>query len=383
MLDQEVIRKIEESTGHSVFGPSSLPRIVLCPGSVNECLKVPIKPSSKWAQHGTMLHEIVEKRLKGQPNGYDDLDIVDASYVMDCLNYAESIEKLHTSKTYIGIETQTSLASFGIPEVTGTADLTISSQERVDVIDWKFGSGVPRYATGCMQALAYGAGVCGFDSEHPDIPIYLHIVQPPLNIFDTWELTYKEMCKEVEKIRAAVQLAKAENPVRVAGLKQCRFCDANMVCSERHNATKRDAAKVFNAMSAPTIVSDNAIAMLLEKATAIQQYIKDAQKYATERIKQGHGFPGFKLVAGRSKRVWKDEEKAKDWMEDSGFDVEQLYPAKFITAPAAEKLHKSLKKNPAFQDLWEKKEGKPILVPEDDKRPALPTNTSVFDEYAE
>jgi len=377
MLDDSAIKKLEESSGHSVFGPSSLPRIVKCPGSVNECLKVPPKPSSIYAEHGTMLHDIVEKELNHIPCDYDKLSIVDASYVMDCLNWVETLKEKHTGEIYMGVEQKVTLSSFGLPEIYGTADSVIASADRIDITDWKFGSGVPRYAKGCQQSLAYAAGAVGFDDELENIKVFIHIVQPPLRIFDTIELTYREMVSAVETIRTAVVLAKKENPPRLAGLSQCRFCAANMTCSERHNATKRDAAAVFNAMSAPTIISDEAISMLLTKATAIQQYIKDAQKYASDRIRGGYGFPGFKLVPGRSQRKWKDAKAAEKFLMEQGFADEQLHKKKFVSPAQAEKLNKETKE--AIVDLWEKPDGKPMIVSEDDKRPALQFNDgSVF-----
>lgn len=392
MLSKTRIKEMEESTGHSVFGPSSLPRIVLCPGSVSECLKVPPSETSEFAAHGSMLHDKVEKILKELstvPQLYEDenLSVPDISYVLDCLEWVDKLMLAHREQNVkhivYGIEKQVTLASFGLPEVFGTADYLLSSEYRVDVTDWKFGQGVPRYAKGCMQSLAYAAGAITYDPDIPgDFPVHIHIVQPPLNIFDPWKLTYADVVRIVDEVlHPAIAEAKSENPRFNPGLSQCRFCDAHMVCEARHNSTKKNAAKVFNAMSDLTIVSDEAIAKLLTKATEIQQYIKDAQKYAATRIRKGYGFPGFKMVASRGSRKWIDEEVAEKWLKKKGFADEQLKPGKFLTAPAAEKLKQTFKKDPEFKKLYVKVDGAPKLAEESDKGRAISYNQA--DEFAE
>lgn len=386
MLTREAVDKRKKVTGHSPFGGSSIPRIILCPGSVNEELKVAPSPSSPAAEHGTMLHEVMERELLGQPSEYLNLDIPDAAAIMECLEYVEKVEAEYTEAMMAqrGIEQETSLKTFNIKDVEGTADIVISSEIRVDIIDWKFGSGVPVDAYENMQGLVYAAGVMEFDDEHmsPDFPIYIHIAQPFLSSFTVWQITYKELLGYVERVRTAVNQAWLPNPPLNPGLKQCRFCDARMSCKERHAATKNDAVAVFSAMTAPQAVSDEQIGKLLEKATAIQQYIKDAQKYVADKLTKGEPFPGFKMVAGRGKRVWVDEVKAENWLIKEGFDDEQIYITKrtFITAPKAEKLDKKYKKNEELQALMLKVAGKPTVVPEADKRKALPNKISIFNK---
>jgi len=368
MLTQDAVDAREKLTGHAVFGPSSLPRIIDCPGSVEACMKVVPKGSSKWAEKGTMLHGVVEKELRKEPSLYSTLPIVEASWVMDCLNTVAALKEKHTGEMFIGIEAEVDLAAWGIPEVRGTADVILSSRERIDIIDWKFGSGVPVFAQDNMQALAYAAGAVG---PGTDIDVHIHIVQPPLNSFTNWTVSPDIMLERVDIIEQAVRAAWEENPPLRAGLSQCRFCDCNMVCTERYNATKKDAVAVFQAMEAPTAIPDESIALLLQKATAIGQYIKDAQAYAATRITSGAGFPGFKLVAGRASRKWINEAAAKEWLQLKGFADEQLSVSKFLTAPQAEKLDPAFKKDEDFKALWKKTDGKPMLVPDTDKRAAL------------
>lgn len=382
MLDQAVIKAVEEASGHSVFGPSSMPRIVLCPASVGECLKVPPKPQSIYAAHGSMLHDRVEQIEKlamtvEQLHDDPELTIPDVSYVQDCVDWAEKMRRKHEGAEFVavGIEVNVSLAPFGLPMVNGTSDHIVQSEFGIDVTDWKFGQGVPRYAKECFQAISYGGGSVGYSEDiDPNYPVRLHIVQPPLNIFDTWEITYGRLCQYIfEDISKAVELAHSDNPPFNPGLSQCRFCDASMTCEARHDSIQVAAQKVFLADAPISSVPPEKLSALMAKATAIEQYFKDARKYIASQIQAGYGanFPDFKMVAGRGSRAWVDPKAAEDYLYKLGFDDEHIYEKKFVSPAKAEKLDKELKKIPEFQKLWTKKEGKPNLVDKSHRGKAL------------
>ena len=50
-----------ELTKHSsIVGGSTAKRVIGCPGSVALCAKMPPKPSSKYADEGTLLHNVMD-----------------------------------------------------------------------------------------------------------------------------------------------------------------------------------------------------------------------------------------------------------------------------------------------------------------------------------
>ena len=97
--------------------------------------------------------------------------------------------------------------------------------------------------------------------------------------------------------------------------------------------------------------------------------MKSVEQHVIERFERGQNFPGFKMVSGRSNRKWVDDGKAERKLRVL-LGAKKAYVKKLLTAPAAEKLLG--KENKAkIQHLIVKPEGKPVLVPESDKRPAI------------
>lgn len=67
MLSKEKIKQYEEITGHSIYGPSGMARIIRCPASVSEALRAPLQRSSSYAEHGTKLHNIIAAATEDPP----------------------------------------------------------------------------------------------------------------------------------------------------------------------------------------------------------------------------------------------------------------------------------------------------------------------------
>jgi hypothetical protein len=74
------------------------------------------------------------------------------------------------------------------------------------------------------------------------------------------------------------------------------------------------------------------------------------------------------MVEGRSNRKWADEAEAETLL--TGLLGDDAYKKKLLTAPAAEKALGKEKKA-EIQALIVKPQGKPVLVPDDDKRPPM------------
>ena len=78
---------------------------------------------------------------------------------------------------------------------------------------------------------------------------------------------------------------------------------------------------------------------------------------------------GFKLVAGRSIRKYTDENAVAKAAEAAGYT--DIYDHRLITLTAMERLMGKTTFTEVLGDLVIKPVGKPTLVPESDKRPAL------------
>ena len=115
------------------------------------------------------------------------------------------------------------------------------------------------------------------------------------------------------------------------------------------------------------------LARILFIAPKFIDWFNDVQKYAIQAaINEDLKIPGYKLVEGRSVRQIFDTESIKEKLKTSGFSEEDyLKPQELLGITALEKnVGKKL-----FNDLCGqyivKPVGKPVLVPESDKRVAL------------
>ena len=105
----------------------------------------------------------------------------------------------------------------------------------------------------------------------------------------------------------------------------------------------------------------------------------DIKEYALQQAISGKEWTGWKLVEGRSNRRYTSEDAVSKAVKAAGFDP---YEKKLLGITAMQKL---LGK-PRFEEILaayiEKPQGKPTLVPESDKRPAMNTAKNDFmEEY--
>lgn len=376
-LDDKQIKAVQEATGHSVFGSSSLPRIISCPASVGMELRAGLKPASIYAQKGTELHQITEAALRSDdPNSYvyslTDLTIEDTAHVLDAVNYVYSILEKHPEGAVMLLEDTGSLQSYGIPEVYGTMDVVIKSDLRTDVIDHKFGHGVAVYAEENYQLVSYLAMATPFvqnpDKEHE---LYVHINQPPLNIYDEWRVDWDRLYQMIlGDVADALAQAKSEDPAFGPSTSACRFCNANMGCKERHKTLMSQANLVAQAAKNPGAIPNAKWAEFLEAAEALKTAISQTEKYAMSEIQKGNDFPGFKLISGRANRKPMDKDSLNTYMEKR-LGKRAYKEKEFISLAQAEKIDKSLKTDDTWNGMIHKPQGKPKLVPESAKGEAL------------
>jgi len=387
-LDNDQIKAVEAASGHSVFGSSSLPRIIDCPASVGEELKAGLKPTSIFAAKGTELHAWTEKALpQADPYAYihkQDIDIEDMTYILDAIAYVQKIFELHPSDAVMELELGGSLASYGLPEVYGTMDVVIRSRYRTDVIDHKFGHGVAVYAKENYQLVSYLGMAVPFEAVPPsDHELYVHINQPPLNIYDEWRVDWDVMYQMIlGDVTDAIAQARSDNPPFGPTVKACKFCNANMGCAPRHKALQKQAALVQEMARNPSVVPNEKWAAFLEAAESLKSAIPQVEKYAVSEIQSGNPFPGFKLIAGRANRKFVDEEAGQKFMA-ARLGRKAYKPQEYITLAQAEKLDKDLKKNDDWNNLIHKPQGKPKLVKESAKGTALVYGTAgIMDQIA-
>ena len=374
---------------HSEFSPSRLSRILACPGSVQACRGNQTTKSSKYAEEGTLLHLAMTKAMEGVPIDKHMLKPVileseQLEALQDCYKYANELSQF--TNTGVGIEKEVTLEGFGIPEIYGTCDIVMRmvNPDVIHIIDWKFGKGVPVYAEENDQLIAYALGAVE-DAKFLNMyqEIWLHIAQPRLNTFSRWQLTQERANEWLDNARKAVLMASSKNAPIIPGEKQCRWCDVKQICPERLASAEKIAASVFAAHIEvrDNCVDEERLAQLMLQVPQLESYISDLQDYVKSRLLAGNEFPHFKMVEGRSTRVWLDEEVALKTLEEH-LPLEQLYETKAKSLAKVEKeLPAPERKAAWFVELIHKPHGAPTLVNELDKRPAL--SFQPFKDYIE
>ena len=109
---------------------------------------------------------------------------------------------------------------------------------------------------------------------------------------------------------------------------------------------------------------------MLTQLPQLKAWAADVEAYALSlAVNQGKTWSGFKLVEGRSIRKYADEAAVAETAEAAG--VTDIYERKLKTITALEKQLGKQRFAELLGDLVVKPAGKPALVPESDKRPAL------------
>ena len=107
-------------------------------------------------------------------------------------------------------------------------------------------------------------------------------------------------------------------------------------------------------------------------SAGLKDWVDGIKDLALKEALEGDGIPGFKVVEGRANRKYTvpDEQIAQAAVE-AGYDESLVWERKLLTLSNMEKLVGKKAFPEIFKGMWEKPEGKPTLVPDSDKRPAI------------
>ena len=229
---------------HSRFSASASSRWLRCPGSIQaeEALVDTDKSSDEFfAQEGTIAHEIASHCLETNVDShvgwdflkhtYPSIDKVMVKHVQSYLDYVRAIMG-SDMKHYI--ERRVHYDAF-IPDGFGTADVIAIDHEekKVHVIDFKYGSRNRVEVKNNTQFQLYALGVLfgKFDVDN-DYMFHLHVFQPRMNNINEWIVDAYELIKFGKWANLRAYLAMEDNPVRIAGDIQCKYCRAKQDCRE-------------------------------------------------------------------------------------------------------------------------------------------------------
>lgn len=267
-----------------------------------------------------------------------------------------------------------------VPEGFGTGDLVIITDDLVEVLDLKYGKGIFVEAQDNSQMRLYGLGAYNELAHLYDIKrVRMTVLQPRLYNYGAEELPIQDLLDwAVDEVVPRAKLAWDGKGDYVAGdhCTSC-FCKARFTCKARAEQAILVAQQEFGAIEdaqppLPESLSMDRIAVLLPKADMVIDWFNDLKAYALKQATDQHVMvPGFKLVEGRSNRKYKDQDEVATALKNAGVPEAIMYERSLLGITAMEKAIGKKKFTEVLGDLIVKPEGKPTLVPETDKRPAL------------
>lgn len=356
------------------------------------------KQTSVYAAEGTLAHELSELYIRhdvlGTVNDNDFnlrfeeimsnelfsdemLDVVPI-YVEYCTTEFRAAQQENMFAT-LEIEQLLDLTEF-VPESFGTADCVIINDAVIEVIDLKYGKGVPVYAQHNKQGMLYALGALRkYDTLYDIEKVKITIVQPRINNISTWEISVEELLKWAnEELKPRAELAFKGEGELVAG-DWCKFCSVKNRCRALYEEQLKVAKYEFQD---PELLTDEEISDVLKRAPQFIEWVNSVTEYAQKRaIEHNKIWPGFKLVAGVSKRKWADEDTVTEaiFSRIPAATEDQIFTTKLKSITDIEKTFGKKFVAETLSDVIIKPQGKPTLVPEDDKRPALGIEDAIND----
>lgn len=354
-----------------------------CPGSIRLTEHIR-EESSSFAAEGTTCHELGELALRERflgdrvvyPEGKFNDEMFEA-----VAQYRASIEALIAEigpDPVVFVEQQVEFGdAIGVPEMFGTSDCILLWPDLgvVATIDLKYGKGIRVDADDNTQAMLYALGVLELVTGICDITRNVVVIsQPRLDHLSRWEISTDDLLQWAKDITPIAQSAmEGTGPVVPGDHCVNGFCKIRNTCEAR----MKEAMDAFEGNDTiPGVMTPEQIAALLPKLKRIENWAKGLQTFAQETAVLGEKYPGYKLVAGKSYRVWSDEAQVAAVLTAEGVEP---WTRKVLGITEVEKTVG--KKHPIFE-LTVKTEGRPTLVPESDKR-AEYVNTERLDAMIE
>lgn len=370
------------SKAHAKFSASGSAKWFLCAGSIEAEQGLPNK-GSIYADEGTAAHELAEICLTmgERASEWVDKQLIEnnaftvtqemADYVQVYVDYVKSKKGMVLVEQFVDF-------SRVAPGGFGTCDSLVMANDTLHVIDLKYGKGVRVDAYNNTQALLYAIGAIDGHSWRAFKTIVITIVQPRLDHISEWTFAISDLDSWAERLTQAAEKALLPNAPRTPGEKQCQWCRAKATCPALKVYAEDAMLSQFDDLSPPNpdTLSDQQLRKALDSKKLILSWLDAVEGLVCERLESGLPFAGFKMVEGRSNRVWIDEARAASTLGNLLGDA--AFERKLLTVAKAEKVVGKADKD-VLDTLWNKPPGAPTLVPDTDSRQSCIVSANNFE----
>lgn len=415
---------------HALLSASSSKRWLNCPPSVRLEEGFP-NESSVYAAEGTFAHEVCEykvrkylhervKRPQSDEFYTEEIDQITDVYYEFVVGVIEEMRQ-HGPQPLVLVEQRVDYSHIA-PSGFGTADLiAIGFDENgkglLHVCDFKTGKGVFVDCDHNTQMMLYAIGALrAFGYLYPIETVRMTIVQPRLDNISTFECSREELEAWGESIKETAKLAFEGKGEQLPG-EWCRFCRAKPVCKacadealalcraefldldaalseaprdspgEENSVEPTDLTAPYNAdvdtpvFKQPGLIPLSDLAAILPTLNRISSWIESVFAcVSAEAINHAVPVPGYKVVEGRSKRIFTDTKAVVDTAVANGYT--DLYKQQLITLTEFEKMMGKKRFNELLGEYVAKPPGKLALVPENDPRPPVDLANAPDQEFA-
>lgn len=330
-------------------------------------------------RHRRNLKKALRMRSRRPVSDYDSDEMEECSdaYVDFIMEQVEEA-KQHCKDPIVLIEQYLDFSCY-VPDGFGTGDCIIISDEKLHIVDFKYGMGILVEAEDNPQMKLYALGALElYDALYDIKEVSMTIFQPRRENVSIWTVPVEELKTWAENVlKPRTQMAYNGEGEYLPG-EWCTFCRAAVRCRARAEEKLKLAQSEFRL---PPLLTDAEIEEILSVLPDLTRWANEITAYATDAaVNHGKEWNGFKVVEGRSVRKYRDEEKVAEAAIDAGF--KDIYRKSLITLTEMQKLMGKAKFEEVLGGLIYKPPGKPTLVPDTDKRPAMNV-TNAINEFNE
>lgn len=369
---------------HALLSASSAHRWLHCPMLPRLEADEPSR-DTVYTQEGTCAHELSEIKLKYKSGKIKkrEYNKLVKEFKETASFYDEEMEEMTEYYTDLVMERFNAYPnadmelekrvdfSDWVPNGFGTSDVVILADGVIEIIDLKYGKGVPVSAKLNPQMSLYALGAYAtYDMVYDFDKIVMTIIQPRLDSVSTTVIFVEELLYWADNYvlprasQAEIGIGDWDLNAEIikwspVAAKLVPWAQQNWEIIDKHDFQE------------PVYLSDEALKEILDKASDIKKWIESVEAYALKQALDGKEVLGYKLVEGRSNRIITDKDKAADILHDNGFDDEIYKPKELLAMGALEKLIGKSLFAELLAEVIDKPQGKPVLVAESDKRPAL------------
>ena len=370
---------------HAVLSASGSHRWLNCTPSARLELEFE-NTGSEAAREGTAAHALCEHKLKralhmrsrrpASDYDSDEMEECTDAYVDFVMEQYETAKQVCEDPVIL-IEQRLDFSCY-VPDGFGTGDCLIISDDRLHIIDFKYGMGVLVEAEDNPQMKLYALGALAvYDALYDIREVSMTIFQPRRENVSTWTIPVEDLKAWAEnELKPRAKMAYDGEGEYLPG-EWCTFCRAAVRCRARAEEKLKLAQTEFRM---PPLLTDAEIEDILAVLPDLTKWANEIAAYALDAaLNHGKEWNGFKVVEGRSVRKYRDEAAVAEAAKEAGY--KDIYRQSLIPLTEMQRLMGKDRFEEILGGLITKAPGRPTLVPKSDRRPAMSVSNAINEFY--